>query len=72
MQQAPFVADLSLTGEANGVALFSVAEGRLLWRERTGELRGAVTYKGEDKPWVVNQSYHFHRTDMLEDGWPKH
>ena len=72
MQQQPYVADLALTGEEEGVALFSLAEGRLLVRERTGELRGAVTYKGPDKPWVVNQSYHFHRTDVLETGPAKH
>jgi hypothetical protein len=72
MQQQPYIADLALTGEEEGVALFSVAEGRLLVRERKGELRGAVTYKGGDKPWVVNQSYHFHRTDVLETGPAKH
>jgi hypothetical protein len=72
MKQQPFVADLSLTGDEDGVALFSLAEGRLLSRERNGELRGAVTYKGGDKPWVVNQSYHFHRTDTLETGPAKH
>lgn len=71
MQQQPFVATLSLTGEEDATALFSVAEGRMLSRERAGELRGAVTYKGGDKPWVVNQSYRFHRTDVLEDPPPK-
>lgn len=72
MQQQPYVADLSLTGEEDGVALFSIAEGRLISRERKGELRGAVTYKGADTPWVVNQSYRFHRTDVLERGAAKH
>jgi hypothetical protein len=72
MQQQPYVADLSLNGEDDGIALFSVAEGRLLLRERSGELRGAVTYKGGDKPWVVNQSYHFHRTDELQTAPRKH
>ena len=66
MQQQPFVTDLSLTGDEDATALFSVAEGRMLSRERSGELRGAVTYKGGEKPWVVNQSYRFHRTDVLE------
>lgn len=72
MQQQPYIADLSLTGEEDGIALFSVAEGRLISRERKGELRGAVTYKGADQPWVVNQSYHFHRTDVLERSAPRH
>ena len=66
MQQQPFVTDLSLTGDEDATALFSVTDGRLLSRERSGELRGAVTYKGGEKPWVVNQSYRFHRTDVLE------
>ena len=66
MQQQPFVTDLSLTGEEDATALFSVTDGRMLSRERSGELRGAVTYKGGEKPWVVNQSYRFHRTDILE------
>jgi hypothetical protein len=66
MQQQPFVTDLSLTGDEDATALFGVADGRMLSRERSGELRGAVTYKGGEKPWVVNQSYRFHRTDVLE------
>lgn len=66
MQQQPFVATLQLTGDEDGTALFSVDDGRMLLRERSGELRGEVTYKGGDKPWVVNQSYRFHRTDVLE------
>ena len=66
MHQQPFVTDLSLTGDEDATALFSVADGRMLFRERNGELRGAVTYKGGDEPWVVNQTYHFHRTDVLE------
>ncbi len=70
MQQQPYIATLSLTGDENGTALFGIADGRMLSRERTGELRGAVTYKGGDKPWVVNQSYHFHRTDILEAPQP--
>ncbi|HEY2848301.1 MAG TPA: hypothetical protein VGI97_00360 [Gemmatimonadaceae bacterium] len=72
MQQQPFVATLSLSGDEEGTAVFSIAEGRLLSRERSGELRGEVTYKGGDKPWVVNQSYRFHRTDVLETPPPKH
>ena len=71
MQQQPFVAVLTLTGDEEGTALFSVADGRMLSRERNGELRGEVTYKGGDKPWVVNQSYHFHRTDVLESPPPQ-
>ena len=70
MQQQPYVAALSLTGDEDGEALFCVAEGKLLWRERKGELHGAVTYKGGDEPWVVNQAYHYHRTDVLETGRP--
>lgn len=66
MQQQPFVTDLSLTGDEDGTALFGISDGRMLSRERSGELRGAVTYKGSEKPWVVNQSYRFHRTDVLE------
>ena len=66
MQQQPFITDLSLTGDEDATALFSVTDGRMLSRERSGELRGAVTYKGGEKPWVVNQSYRFHRTDVLE------
>ncbi|HXD22620.1 MAG TPA: hypothetical protein VN613_04620 [Gemmatimonadaceae bacterium] len=71
MQQQPFVATLSLTGNEDGTALFSIADGRMLARERNGELRGEVTYKGGDKPWVVNQSYRFHRTDVLEAPPPR-
>jgi len=71
MQQQPFVAVLTLAGDEQGTALFSVADGRMLSRERDGELRGEVTYKGGDKPWVVNQSYHFHRTDILESPPPQ-
>jgi len=70
MQTQPYIAALSLSGEENGAALFCVSEGRLLSRERTGELHGAVTYKGGDEPWVVNQSYHYRRTDVLEPGKP--
>lgn len=66
MQAQPYIAALSLTGEETGTAVFSVAEGRLLSRERNGELHGAVTYKGAADPWVVNQSYHYRRTDVLE------
>jgi hypothetical protein len=72
MKQQPFVADLSLTGDEDGTAVFSVADGRMLSRERAGELRGAVTYKGGDAPWVVNQSYRFHRTDVLEIPPPRY
>jgi hypothetical protein len=70
MQAQPYIAALSLTGNEEGTALFCVAEGRLLSRERTGELHGAVTYKGAGAPWVVNQTYHYHRTDVLESGKP--
>ncbi len=66
MQTQPFIAALSLTGNEDGIALFWISEGRLLSRERSGELHGAVTYKGGEEPWVVNQSYHYHRTDVLE------
>jgi hypothetical protein len=61
MQQQPYIADLALHGTEDGTALFSIAQGRLLSRERSGESHGTVTYKGGDDPWVVNQSYHFHR-----------
>lgn len=71
MQQQPFVAVLTLTGDEEGTAVFSVSDGRMLSRERNGELRGEVTYKGGDKPWVVNQSYRFHRTDVLESPPPQ-
>jgi hypothetical protein len=70
MQAQPYIAALSLTGEETGVALFCATEGRLLSRERNGELHGAVTYKGPSDPWVVNQSYHYHRTDVLEKEKP--
>jgi hypothetical protein len=66
MRTQPYVAALSLTGDEDGVALFSVAEGRLISRDRSGELRGQVTYRGGDQPWVVNQTYRYHRTDVLE------
>ncbi len=66
MQQQPYIAALALTGDEDGTAVFCVAEGRMLARERKGELRGAVTYKGGDEPWVVNQTYHYHRTDTLD------
>ncbi|HEV8408919.1 MAG TPA: hypothetical protein VGQ30_00335, partial [Gemmatimonadaceae bacterium] len=65
MQQAPYISELSLTGDEDGVSLFSVRDGRLISRDRKGELRGAVTYKGGDEPWVVPQTYHYHRTDTL-------
>jgi hypothetical protein len=64
MQQQPYIAALALTGDEDGLAVFSAAEGRLLARDRTGELRGTVTYKGGDDPWVVNQSYRFHRLSV--------
>jgi hypothetical protein len=70
MQTQPYIAALALTGNEDGTALFSVRDGQLIYRERTGELHGAVTYKGGDEPWVVNQSYHYHRTDALEQGKP--
>jgi hypothetical protein len=60
MQQSPFVSSLLLTGDEDSIVLFSVAEGRMLGRERTGELHGVLTYKGGDEPFVVNQSYKFH------------
>jgi hypothetical protein len=66
MQAQPYIAALSLSGEETGFSLFCVAEGRLLSRERNGELHGAVTYKGPAEPWVVNQSYRYHRSDVLE------
>lgn len=66
MQTQPYIAALALTGDEDGTSLFSVSEGRLLFRERSGELHGAVTYKGGEEPWVVNQSYHYRRTDVLE------
>jgi len=71
MQQQPYVDALSLSGIEDGTALFCVAEGRLLSRERNGRLRGSVTYRGGDSPWVVNQSYRYHRTDVLEDVAPR-
>jgi hypothetical protein len=70
MQAQPYIAALSLSGEETGIALFCTTEGRLLSRERNGELHGAVTYKGPAEPWVVNQSYHYHRTDVLEQEKP--
>jgi hypothetical protein len=66
MQQAPYTAELSLTGDEDGVSLFSVREGQLISRDRKGELHGQVTYRGGDEPWVVPQTYHYHRTDVLE------
>ena len=66
MQTQPYIAALSLTGIEDGIAVFCPIAGRLLSRERTGELRGAVTYKGGDAPWGVNQTYHYHRMDVLE------
>jgi hypothetical protein len=66
MQQQPFVAELSLSGDEEGVALFFVNEGRLFSRERTGDLHGTITYKGGDEPLVVNQNYHYRRSDVLE------
>lgn len=66
MQTQPYIAALSLTGTEDGTAVFCPTVGRLLSRERKGTLRGAVTYKGGDAPWVVNQTYHYHRTDELE------
>ncbi len=61
MKQSPFVSSLVLTGDEDGIVLFSLVEGRMLGRERTGELRGVLTYKGSgDEPFVVNQSYKFH------------
>ncbi len=71
MQQQPYVAELSLTGDEDGTALFFVAQGRLFARDRKGDLHGAVTYKGGDEPWVVNQSYRYHRTDMLDTATSK-
>ncbi len=72
MQQQPYIALLALTGEEDGMAVFSAVEGRLLARDRKGELRGTVTYKGEDDPWVVNQSYRFHRISVaIEPVTPK-
>jgi hypothetical protein len=70
MQQAPYTAELSLTGDEDGVSLFSLADGRLFARERKGELHGQITYKGGDEPWVVPQAYHYHRTDVLEPAKP--
>lgn len=70
MQTVPYIAALSLSGEETGVSVFSVSEGRLLSRERNGELHGAVTYKGSAEPWVVNESYRYHRTDVLERAKP--
>jgi hypothetical protein len=66
MQTQPYIAALSLTGVEDGIAIFCPSAGRLLSRDRKGELRGAVTYKGGDEPWVVNQAYHYHRMDVLE------
>lgn len=66
MQTQPYIAALSLTGTEDGMAVFSPSLGRLLSRDRKGTLRGAVTYKGTDAPWVVKQTYHYHRTDELE------
>jgi hypothetical protein len=66
MKAEPYIAALSLSGEESGVSLFCATEGRLLSRERNGELHGAVTYKGPAEPWVVNQSYHYRRVDVLE------
>jgi hypothetical protein len=65
MHTQPYITALALSGDEDGVALFCVAEGRLLERDRTGELHGAVTYRGGDEPWVVNQTYRYHRTDVL-------
>jgi hypothetical protein len=70
MQQAPYTAELALTGDEDGISLFSVRDGRLVSRDRKGELHGQVTYKGGDEPWVVPQAYHYHRTDVLETPKP--
>jgi hypothetical protein len=66
MQQQPYVAELALTGDEDGVALFFAAQGRMLSRERKGDLHGVITYKGADEPLVVNQHYHYQRSDILE------
>lgn len=71
MQQQPYVAELALTGDEDGTALFFVGQGRLFARDRKGDLHGAVTYKGGDEPWVVNQSYRYHRTDVLDTATSK-
>jgi hypothetical protein len=69
MQTQPYIAALSLTGVEDGIAVFCPTVGRLFTRDRKGELKGAVTYKGAgDAPWVVNQTYRYHRTDELERG----
>jgi hypothetical protein len=69
MQQAPFVVSLLLTGNEDGTALFSVSQGRLLARERNGELHGALTYKGGDQPITLNQNYKYHGV-VSAVGWP--
>jgi hypothetical protein len=61
LQQQPYTADLVLEGSENGTAL--IAGGRLLSRERTGELRGTTTYNTGATTLVVNQSYTF-RVDI--------
>jgi hypothetical protein len=70
MQQQPYVAELVLGGDEDSVALFLIAEGRLFSRERTGDLHGAVTYKGGDEPLVVDQNYRYRRSDVLDPPKP--
>ncbi len=70
MQQQPYIAALSLSGDEDGVALFFVTEGRMFSRDRKGDLHGAITYKGGDAPLVVDQNYHYRRSDTLEPAKP--
>ncbi len=70
MQQQPYVAELSLSGDEDGIALFFVTQGRMFSRDRRGDLHGAVTYKGGDEPFVVDQNYHYRRSDVLEPQKP--
>ena len=70
MQQQPYVAELALSGDEDGVALFFVTQGRMFSRDRRGDLHGAITYKGGDEPFVVDQNYHYRRSDILEPQRP--
>ena len=58
----PIRTDAVLAGGDSGIVVFAPAEGRLLGRARSGEMRGTLTVRGGAEPLAIPQTYRYRST----------
>lgn len=58
----PVTAAAVLDGADDGVFVFAPADGRILGRTRSGEMRGTLTVRGGAAPLAIPQSYRYRST----------